>query len=385
MIVKLADNIFSPLGYTTQENYDRVMEGCSELKLHSGLWDIPEPFMASLFADRALVEEKFRSVCKDDTAEYTFFEKVSVLSAYSAISEANIDASSDRVIFILSTTKGNVGLLADSNHNRHSALPSFSAERIARFFGNPNMAITVSNACTSGACAQLTALRMLESGLYDYAVVTGADVQSKFIITGFQSFKALSVDKCKPFDADRVGLNLGEAAATIVYAKREKTEVAASDWVLVAGAIHNDANHISGPSRTGEGCYLCLKDVMQYAGKDDISVINAHGTATPYNDEMESIAIDRAGLSEVPVNGYKGIYGHTMGAAGVLETILSQRSIEKNMVLATAGFETSGVSRPVNIVKENAFTDKHHFIKLLSGFGGCNVALLFRMGGGNEQ
>ncbi len=380
MIVKVADNIFSPIGYTTSENFGMVKEGHSALALHEGLWDIPEPFMASLFPDRSEIDLKFSGICAGRREDYTFFEKISILSAYDAISRTDIDPSSDKVLFILSTTKGNVDLLNIDMNIVDEVLPSHSAERIASFFGNSNSPITVSNACTSGACAQLTAYRMLEAGLYDHAVVIGADVQSKFIVTGFQSFKALSKERCRPFDAQREGLNLGEAAATIIFSRRENQSAGEKEWVLQRGAIHNDANHISGPSRTGEGCYLCLKDILDVADMDNIALINAHGTATPYNDEMESIAIDRAGLSHVPVNGYKGIYGHTMGAAGVLETIISQKSIEENLLLSTAGFGERGVSRDINIVKGNSVTQKSSFIKMLSGFGGCNVALLFKMG-----
>ena len=96
---------------------------------------------------------------------------------------------------------------------------------------------------------------------------------------------------------------------------------------------------------------------------------------------MESIAIERAGLSNVPVNGLKGYYGHTMGAAGILETILSMQAVDDNNILATRGFETIGVTHPLVLSNENKPTDKRAFIKLLSGFGGCNAALLMAKGG----
>ena len=96
---------------------------------------------------------------------------------------------------------------------------------------------------------------------------------------------------------------------------------------------------------------------------------------------MESIAIDRAGLSNVPVNSLKGYYGHTMGAAGVLETIMSMQAIDDNNILASRGFETLGVSRNINVTNQNQPTEKKAFIKLLSGFGGCNAALLMTKGG----
>ena len=139
----------------------------------------------------------------------------------------------------------------------------------------------------------------------------------------------------------------------------------------------NDANHISGPSRTGEGSYRCLQALD--IDKVELAFVSVHGTSTLYNDEMESIALDRAGLSEVPMFSLKGIYGHTMGAAGVLETILSMQAVEHGVVYGTRGFDTLGVSRQVSVSAEMRTTDKQSFVKLLSGFGGCNAAMKFRL------
>ena len=167
--------------------------------------------------------------------------------------------------------------------------------------------------------------------------------------------------------------------ATIIYTRKDT--VGPNEWVACRGAIRNDANHISGPSRTGEGSYRALKVALGDVNPDQIAFINTHGTATVYNDEMESVAIERAGLSQVPVNGLKGYYGHTMGAAGILETILSMYAIDEHNILATRGYETLGVTHPLVVSNQNHPTDKRMFIKLLSGFGGCNAALLFAKGG----
>ena len=143
-----------------------------------------------------------------------------------------------------------------------------------------------------------------------------------------------------PFNPKRKGLNLGEAAATVIY-----TIEPHNGWRLEVGSIHNDANHISAPSRTGDGAYLCLQDVMQGIHPEDIELIGVHGTATLYNDDMERVAIHRAGLDNVPMCILKPFFGHTMGAAGVLETILCMMQTKKN------------------------------FVKMLSGFGGVNTAI----------
>jgi 3-oxoacyl-[acyl-carrier-protein] synthase-1 len=114
---------------------------------------------------------------------------------------------------------------------------------------------------------------------------------------------------------------------------------------------------------------------------DELAFINVHGTSTMYNDEMESAAIDRAGLLDVPVNSLKGYYGHTMGAAGVLETILSMAAVDDGCILGTRGYEELGVSHRVRVSGQHAATTKQSFLKLLSGFGGCNAAMLFKKGG----
>ena len=378
MIVKVSDNIISPLGISTAENYAAVKAGRSELKRYEGLWGLPEPFVASLM-DRDKMEQYFAQIV--DRMQYTFFEKMIILSAAKALEQTDIDPSSDKVLFILSTTKGNVFLL----DQRETGFPpervrlGMAAKQMTDYFHNPNVPIVVSNACISGVCAQIQAMRELEGGRFDYVVTVGADVQSAFIVSGFQSFKALSAEPCKPFDAQRCGLNLGDAAATVIYTRKDQVDE--NDWVACRGAIRNDANHISGPSRTGEGSYRALRAVLSDLNPDEFAFINAHGTATPYNDEMESVAIERAGLSSVPVNGLKGYYGHTMGAAGILETILSMQAVDDHTILATKGYETMGVTHPLVLTNHNQTTDKRAFIKLLSGFGGCNAALLMAKGG----
>ncbi len=228
----------------------------------------------------------------------------------------------------------------------------------------------------------ILASRLLEQDKYEYAVVCGADCPDRFIISGFQSLKALSTEPCRPFDMERFGLNLGEAAATMVLAKNppcmmDETQANKENlWQIGAGFIKNDAFHISAPSKTSEGLYAALQETLQYVTKDELALVNAHGTATLFNDQMESIAIQRAGLSDVPANALKGYFGHTLGAAGILETILSMKSVDDHMVVGTRGFEELGVSGKVNISSQNRTTDKQSFIKMLSGFGGCNATLL---------
>ena len=252
-----------------------------------------------------------------------------------------------------------------------------SARHIAHAIGLTTEPVTVSNACISGLSAQIDAMRMLESGMFDTVIVAGCDIQSKFIVSGFQSFKALSKDECRPFDEDRNGLNLGEAAATIVYSIDKPSD--AKVWAMTKGAIRNDAFHISGPSRTAEGSYRALRLVTAGEDLDSLACINAHGTATLYNDDMESNAIHRAGLTSVTVNSLKGYYGHTMGAAGLLETIVMMHAVAEGWIPGTRNYNASGTCYELKMSGSHIATDKKIFVKLMSGFGGCNAAALYKM------
>lgn len=356
-VVCIGDHILSPLGEGSSLNFEAVLEGRSALKLQEGTFGVPEPFVASLM--------------ERPSGEGPLFDRLIIDSARKAAEAAGINPSDRRCGIVLSSIKGNVEELG----KRDVSLAA-SARTLADALGNPNPPLVVSNACISGLAALVQGRRMILSGAYDKVIVTGAELQSRFIVCGFQSLKALSAKPCRPFDAERDGLNLGEAVASMVLSVGE------DGWEIAEGAVRNDANHISGPSRTGEGSYQALRYVLEGIDPASLAFINVHGTSTLYNDEMESIAIDRAGLLDVPVNALKGIYGHTMGAAGILESILSMKAVDAGIVLPTRGFRTLGVSRPVKVSAETGRTDKKCFVKLLSGFGGVNGALLFRKGGG---
>ena len=374
MIRCIADNVVSPLGWDSRTNYESVKAGRSGLARYESMGNITTPFVLSRMEREAVDGLCIKLGIKGN---YTFFEKFLLCSCVQAVSQSGIDASSDRVLFIVSTTKGNVSLLGMPQEGvaQERVLLAKAAHEVSRYFGNPNNPVVVCNACISGVCAQIEAMRALRSGRYDYVVVTGADEQSPFIISGFLSFKAISDEPCRPFDKERTGLNLGECAATVVLAASDNIK---SGWELVCGAIRNDANHISGPSRTGEGSYLALMEVLKECRREELAFVNVHGTATAYNDEMESIALYRAGLIDVSVTGLKGYYGHTMGAAGIMESILSMYAVRDNTVLATRGYREQGTTYPVNVSSEIRECKGREFIKLLSGFGGSNAALLYR-------
>jgi len=374
MATIVADNIISPLGLTTESNLEAVMSGSTSLHHYDKMDGIPFPFTASLFSD-----EQKRAVLMEG---YTFFESLAIYSIKNALHNISISLD-ERVILIISSTKLNIDLLKEEENEDNVVSPGIAALKIARAVGVITMPIVVCNACISGVSAIILGNRLLELGLYDHAIVCGVDVQSPFIISGFQSFKALSEEPCRPFDIERLGLNLGEGAATVVLSRFEKANV--PKWHIKKGAMRNDAFHTTSPSPQGEGCFKAMQAVLQDVDMESLALINAHGTATMYNDQMESKAICRANLSKIPLNGLKGYYGHTMGTAGVLETILTMRSVSKGIILGTKGFEEIGVSGNVNVVANHERTEKADFLKIISGFGGGNAAILLSYGMMNDK
>lgn len=374
MVVKIGDSLLTAFGLGTTKSYEAVKAGQSCLGRQEGKWELPEPFIASFIEDR-LLEEECRKL--HIGKEYTRFEQMAIIVANEAIRQAGVDPQGQDVRFILSTTKGNVdqlGLLHVDDGKLD--LPS-TASRIARWFGNPNKPITVSNACISGLHAQIEAWRILRGEMANIAIILAADTLSPFVVSGFQVFRAASDEPCRPFDEERLGLNLGEAAACAIYKRVSPEEVKAGSWVIGKGAVYNDAYHISHPSRTAEGSFRALKAVAGGYTAEDFAMVNVHGTATLYNDEMESTALYRAGLSNVPINSLKGYFGHTMGATGLLETLITMRSLEDGTILGTKGYHAEGVSHHVDISEENRPAKGKRFIKLISGFGGCNAAVRY--------
>lgn len=369
MLKVVSTNIVSPLGMSSQENWRAVMQGRSALRRFENYKGIPLPFVASVFTPE--------QVEKLAVEGFTRFESLAIRSITEALTHTDLDVHGERTIFILSTTKADVeelGFAAERDGDYHR--PALSARRIAEKVGIGGGAIVCCNACISGVSAQILADRLISCGHYDNAVVCGADLVSSFTASGFLSFKSLSNEACRPFDADRQGLNLGEAAATIVFTRADSLRD--GDWLFERGEMDNDAFHLSTPAPSGEGARKVLEAVMKGRDASELAFVSAHGTATMFNDQMESVAIEKAGLSSVPLTALKGWFGHTLGASGVLEVILGMMAVSESVVLPLRGFREIGVSGKVNLSPELRATDKNSFLKMISGFGGCNAAALYR-------
>ncbi|MCK9219806.1 MAG: beta-ketoacyl synthase N-terminal-like domain-containing protein [Bacteroidales bacterium] len=381
-----ADNIITSLGFNTSENVRSIQNNVIGLKQIEDPSLYPSPITLSRVNTPEL-ELRFSEVLQKhqkNTApvSYTRLEKILLVSISDVLSASNINLWNKRTLFVLSTTKGNIDLLeerykAQFNHRRIFLWEL--ARVIGAFFGFTLPPVVISNACISGILALITASRFIQSGLVDHAVVAGGDIASEFVITGFQSFQAISPAPCKPFDLHRTGLSLGEGAGAMILSAFPKPSVI--DQITIAGAATtNDANHISGPSRTGEELGIAIKKAMAAANLTpaDIQYISAHGTATSYNDEMESKAIAWCDLTKVPVNSFKGYWGHTLGAAGLIESVAAIESLKTNQLFVSAGYHECGVPVPINVITKCETKPLKHALKMASGFGGCNAAIIYQ-------
>ena len=417
MIEVTATHLASPLAWGTAAHLAALRDGQTALR-HDHYFGLPEPTTAAVFPHQAITERFIATFGEEAAHTLTRFEQLVALSVHEAAAEGSITLDDPAVLFILATTKGNVHLLdaTDEPHiPRHRVALSEAATAVAQHLHLQRTPIVVSNACISGSHALLLASqRLAEDSTLRHVIVCGADLLSRFIVSGFGAFKALSPEVCRPFDAARCGLNLGEAAATLILSRTDgevhdspssSSAALSHRWTLRSGCVRNDANHISGPSRTGEGVYraLCatlglseesnvesLEDLQENPPhwSDDpdrksatahLACVSCHGTATAYNDEMESIALYRAGLTHLPAYSLKSTFGHTLGAAGVLETILTMAAVEQGALWGTRGYSASGVSHELSLSSEAQPLSGDSFLKLLSGFGGCNAVLWWQM------
>ncbi len=368
-------NCVTPLGFDVESNWKALLEGKSGMALHKVI-ENHEAFFVSKINSEKLGEEfnKLFDYPQSDNHNFTRLEKMFLLSLKPLVERHQI---SNDTGFILSTTKGNISLLKNRSALPEGVYLSNLAQKLADFFGFKTKPVVVSNACVSGVMAISVAKNMIQAGKYKDAFVVAGDEISEFVISGFNSFQAIGSEPCKPYDKTRNGINLGEATAA-AYITSELNQNEKFRFKVLGDSAINDANHISGPSRTGDGLFASVQNAMKEAkvSSEQIDFISAHGTATLYNDEMEAIAFNRMDLQNVPLNSMKGFYGHCLGASGLLESIISMESALKNTLIQSKNFKEMGVSQDLNIIKENQTAEIKYILKTASGFGGCNAAIV---------
>lgn len=370
------NNIVSSYGFGSQSAISQISKEVSGLQPVDDKNILPKPFYSSLI-DWNNLEKRFRALHL--TEAHTRLEKMLIISLSDTLAKSKIRLT-DRVGLIISTTKGNIDVLEKNNEfPEERAYLSILGKKIKEYFEFKNEAIVLSNACVSGVLAVAVAKRLILQDRYDHVLIAAGDLVTQFVLSGFQAFQALSDEPCRPYCKTRSGINIGEVGASVLVT-RDHNNLAQESVIVLAEASCNDANHISGPSRTGEGLYRSVKSALKQSNlsTEDIDYISAHGTATEFNDEMEAIAFNRAGLQNTPLNSMKGYFGHTLGASGLLETIIGMHSLNQNTLFASKGFQKIGVSEHLNVITKTTTKEINTFLKTASGFGGCNTAVIFQ-------
>lgn len=242
---------------------------------------------------------------------------------------------------------------------------------LAQYLNIAGPALTISTACSSSARAFITARRLLLSHQADVVLVGGADSLCGLTLNGFDSLESLSLSRCRPFAAERDGINIGEGAALFVLS-RESSALA-----LLGDGESSDAWHISAPHPQGDGAERAIRMALTRANlsPDGVGYVNLHGTATRLNDEMESRAMARVFAGQVPASSTKMLTGHTLGAAGAIEAALSCLLLERQLPLPAQqspldpsldALRLVTGEGPVSTIMSNSFA-----------FGGNNVSLIF--------
>jgi 3-oxoacyl-[acyl-carrier-protein] synthase II len=212
------------------------------------------------------------------------------------------------------------------------------------------------------------------------------DLVSEFVFSGFSALQALSVEPCRPFDLNRSGLSLGEGGCALLLmsgarARREKRHILGS---IAGWGAANDATHITAPARDGCGLIQATRQAVRKAGinLDDIAAVNAHGTGTVYNDQMELTAFRTLfGERQLPMHSVKGSIGHTLGAAGGIEVALGLKSLQSGLLPPTVGLVEPETGAEGRFSSKPQHINGSYLLTTNSGFGGVNAALILRSGG----
>lgn len=341
-----------------------------------------------------LSNEELATLVNDFNPDLNRNSYIAMLAAKEAVINSGIDPKDGmRTGVISSTTVAGMGktelyykeLFEKDDHlgvlDTHDC--GDSTERIADYLGNVDYVTTISTACSSAANAIMLGSRMIKHGLLDRVVVGGVDALSKFTFNGFNTLMILDREWCKPFDENRKGLNLGEAAAFVVIEgekvlnKRQGKPLAE----VVGYANTNDAYHQTASSPDGYGATIAIKQALAMSGlsTSQIDYINMHGTGTPNNDQSEGMATKAVFGDNVPrFSSTKAFTGHTLAAAASVEAIISVLSLQNDLIFPNLNFttpivdlnlipETQLVKTPLNAILSNSF-----------GFGGNCSSLIFK-------
>ena len=382
--------IITAIGNSIAENRDALIHGRTGI---SGLTLFPSKYAGVLPC--AEVKISTGSLKEKLNAYEHGVTRTNLLSLY-ALKEAVEDAglsqeelSKDSTALIGASTVGGMCLTDELYHDANKS--DSGSEFLASYdCGSVNIYLqerykiggiinTINTACSSSANAIMYGARLIQNGLAKKVIAGGSDSLAKFTINGFKSLHILSDEKCRPFDKDRKGLNLGEAAAFIILEKEEDIGEKKVYAEVSGYGNSNDAFHPSSISDEGDGPYLSMKEALQVAGikENEISFINAHGTATENNDETESRAMLRLFTTPPPFASTKGYTGHTLGAAGAVEAVYSILNLYYQELYPALHFSNPIESTGLTPQLSYSSAALKHIMSNSFGFGGNCSSLIF--------
>ncbi len=391
-IVITGMGIISAIGNTVEENYNALLSGQSgvgELTLFESIHrETIKVGQVKKTTEQLIAGLELRSA-----NNYTRTALLGAYAAKEAIGNAGIQDINDRKTGLISSTS--VGGMDYTEkyffeYETTEASRKYidaqgagdSTDKIADYIGLKGFVTTISTACSSAANAVMMGARLLKAGKLDRVIVGGTDALSKFTVNGFNTLMILTDGYNTPFDQNRKGLNLGEAAAYLVL---EREDIATADGRTILGVVSgyanaNDAYHQTASSENGEGAYLAMQKALKMANlsSNQVDYINAHGTATPNNDLSEGRAMQRIFTDQMPLfSSTKPYTGHTLAAAGAIEAVYSLLAIQHGVVFPNKNFvtpmeelsirpQTTLVHKEINTVLSNSF-----------GFGGNCSTVIF--------
>ena len=386
--------IITALGNNEAENLSSLMEersGIGEITLldtiHKGKFPLAEVKLTH--------EELLDKVGLPHKSSMTRTSLLGMIAAKAALQSAGITKIKDsRTGLISATTVGGMDrselfyekFLSDNRKGRLRDIVNHdcgdSTERIAEYTGIREFITTISTACSSSLNSIAFGAQLIKAGLLDHVLAGGTDSVTKFTLNGFNTLMILDKNRCRPFDETRAGLTLGEGAAYVVLESEELVNKGKSNVLceLTGYGNANDAYHQTASSPEGIGAYLAMQKALAMSGltPDKIDYINVHGTGTQNNDLSEGIAIERLFGNTVPFfSSTKSYTGHTLGAAGAVETVISIMALRNNVIFPNLNFSTRMKEltiSPVRKLKKNI--DLRHILTNSFGFGGNNSALI---------
>lgn len=325
---------------------------------------------------------------------YTRTTLIALKAFREAVAHAQLspeEIASGRTAFISSSTVGGMCYTDDLYHDANmQGAPSEYVQhyegsdhalQIVRLYNMKGITDVINTACSSSANAIALGARLLETGKVDRVIAGGSDCLAKFTVNGFNSLRILSEEPCKPFDANREGLSLGEAAAYVVLERKEEVKNPEKIQAVFAGfGICNDAFHPSATSDDARGPRMAMELALKRAAlsSSEIDYINAHGTGTPNNDLTESLAFSKLFETVPPFSSTKSYVGHTLAAAGAIEAIYSILAIRNQEIYPSLRVEEPIADFPFQPVRH--YTPEAPIKHVLSnsfGFGGNCTSLIF--------